>query len=363
MPVRVLLVDDSVMVRKRLREALSSAPQLEVVGSAASGAIALAQIPRLQPDVVTLDVEMPGMDGIQTLKQIRKFYPKLPVIMLSTLTERGAAITLEALALGASDYLTPPSNTPTLSNALEQVRQELIAKIISLGSRSKPIVSVSLAPASRKSLCQRIDLVAIGVSTGGPNALAEVIPRLPADFPAPIVIVQHMPPLFTRLLAERLAAQSQILVHEAQAGAILQAGHAWIAPGDYHLALARNGSGIALRLTQEAHENSCRPAVDVLFRSVAQIYGPGALAIIMTGMGSDGARGAAQIREAGGEIFVQDEASSVVWGMPGAVVEAGVADKICPLDQLATEIIRRVRIGRALAAAASSPADATKRSS
>jgi two-component system chemotaxis response regulator CheB len=349
-PIRLLVVDDSVVVRKVICEALGSEPAIEVVGTAASGAIALAKIPLLNPDVITLDIEMPGLNGLETLAEIRKLYPKVRVIMFSTLTERGATVTLEALALGASDYLTKPSNTGSMAAARDQVRQELVAKILCLVSwqvRSVPRPVIS--PVHRRPTGQQIDIVAIGTSTGGPNALAEVIPRLPNDFPVPVVVVQHMPPLFTRLLAERLSSRSTLLVHEGQAGKTLEPGHAWIAPGDYHMTVAKKGTGVVLNLNQEPPENSCRPAVDVLFRSVAQIYGPTVLGVVMTGMGSDGARGALHIREAGGEIVVQDEASSVVWGMPGAVVSAGVADMICPLQEISQEIVRRVASSRARA--------------
>jgi len=362
LPVRVLVVDDSVVVRKLLSEALASSPDVKLAGTASSGTIALAKIPQLNPDVITLDIEMPGLDGIQTLTEIRKLYPKLPVIMFSTLTERGAAITLEALARGASDYMTKPSNSESLAGAMEQVRKELVAKIVSLTSRSR---GTSAAPRSQaRSLVrttsgnQRIDILAIGTSTGGPNALAEVIPHLPGDFPVPVVVVQHMPPLFTRLLAERLNSQSALAVQEGEAGKTLMPGQVWIAPGSYHMTVARKGAGVALNLNQDPPENSCRPAVDVLFRSVAQTYGPNVLGVVMTGMGADGARGAAHIRDAGGEILVQDEASSVVWGMPGAVVEAGAADKICPLLEISSQIVHRVTSSRSQALRAQAPAGA-----
>jgi len=347
-PVRVLIVDDSVVVRKLLCEALASSAEISVAGTASSGAIALAKIPQLNPDVITLDIEMPGLNGIQTLVEIRKLYPKLPVIMFSTLTERGAAITLEALSLGASDYATKPSNSASLANAMEQVRQELLAKIISLTGRTRYAKPVPTIPAPKARVGgQRIDILAIGTSTGGPNALAVVIPHLPGDFPVPVVVVQHMPPLFTRLLADRLNSCSPLSVREGEAGKVLEPGQVWIAPGNYHLTVAPKGTQVVLNLNQDPPENSCRPAVDVLFRSVSQVYGPNVLGVVMTGMGSDGTRGARHIREVGGEIMVQDEASSVVWGMPGAVVSAGAADKICPLQEISQEIVRRVTSGRA----------------
>jgi two-component system chemotaxis response regulator CheB len=346
-PVRVLIVDDSVVVRKLLSEALSASADLEVAGTASGGAIALAKIPQVNPDVVTLDIEMPGLDGIQTLVEIRKLYPKLPVIMFSSLTERGAAITLEALSLGASDYATKPSNSESAAQAIDQVREELVAKIISLARR--PIHPQSPARGSapkRDRSGQRIDVVAIGTSTGGPNALAAVIPQLPEDFPVPVVVVQHMPPLFTRLLSERLDSLSAVGVHEGEEGRRLEPGLVAIAPGGHHMTLARKGKDIVLALNEDPPENSCRPAVDVLFRSVAQVYGANVLAVVLTGMGADGLRGSQWIREAGGEVFVQDEASSTIWGMPGAVFSAGLANEIYPLDRVAAEMVRRVNTGQ-----------------
>jgi two-component system chemotaxis response regulator CheB len=189
---------------------------------------------------------------------------------------------------------------------------------------------------------QRIDILAIGTSTGGPNALAEMVPGLPGNFPVPVVVVQHMPPVFTRLLAERLNARSPLSVHEAVAGARLEPGHVWVAPGNYHMTVVRKGREVVLDLNQDPPENSCRPAVDVLFRSVAHTYASHSLAVVMTGMGSDGMRGARSIHDAGGQILVQDEATSVVWGMPGSVAGLGLADQIRPLKQIAPEVVRRV---------------------
>src|SRR5579864_1965544 len=221
-PVRVLVVDDSVVVRKLVCEALASSPEVSVAGTAFNGVTALEKIPQLNPDVITLDIEMPGMNGLQTLEEIRKRYPKLPVIMFSTLTERGASITLEALSLGASDYVTKPTNSESLASAMEQVRRELVAKILCLGLRRPAQAQYQSGRARASNAGQRIDLLAIGVSTGGPNALAKVIPSFPADLPVPVVIVQHMPPLFTHLLAERLNSQSKLPVREAEAGKPLE---------------------------------------------------------------------------------------------------------------------------------------------
>jgi two-component system chemotaxis response regulator CheB len=354
--IRILVVDDSVVVRRMVSDALASDPQLEIAGTAANGKIALAKIPQVNPDIVILDVEMPELDGIGTLVGIRKSLPALPVIMYSTLTQRGAEATLDALSKGATDYVTKPSNVGSAAQGLECIRTQLIPKIKAicvrvLGFPSSPLATTvasktilpRLAPPRRE---ERIDIVAIGVSTGGPNALAILMPTFPPDFPVPVVIVQHMPPVFTRLLAERLAAKSQIGVEEGYMGAVLEPGCAWIAPGDYHMVVAGDNHRVLLRTHQGSPENSCRPAVDVLFRSVADVYKSHALAVEMTGMGQDGLRGCEHIREFGGQILAQDQATSVVWGMPGFVANAGLADRVLPLDQLGMEIIRRVRNGR-----------------
>lgn len=355
--IRILVVDDSVVVRRMVSDALASDPQLEIAGTAANGRIALAKIPQVNPDIVVLDVEMPELDGIGTLVEIRKSLPALPVIMYSTLTQRGAEATLDALSKGATDYVTKPSNVGSAAQGLECIRTQLIPKIKAICGRilrlqfpslpASTVASKTLPP--RLPIAhgeERIDIVAIGVSTGGPNALAELIPTLPHDLPVPVVIVQHMPPVFTRLLAERLAAKSQISVQEGSMGAVLTPGCAWIAPGDQHMVVASDRHQVILQVHQGPPENSCRPAVDVLFRSVAEVYKAHALAVEMTGMGQDGLRGCERIREMGGQILAQDQETSVVWGMPGFVVNAGLADKVLPLDQLGLEILRRLRYGR-----------------
>ena len=349
--IRILVVDDSVVIRRLLSDTLSGDPALEVVATASNGRIALAKIPLLKPDLITLDVEMAVMNGLETLAALRKSYPKLPVIMFSTLTERGAAATLDALSLGASDYATKPSHTGSPAVAIERIRSELIPKIKALCGAA-PLKLLPL-PGCRPALKDRlrfpppIGIVAIGTSTGGPNALAEVFPRIPNDFPVPIVVVQHMPPIFTRLLAERLASRSAIPVAEGRTGVVLSPGLAWIAPGNFHMKVIRAGVDWRLNLSQGPQENSCRPAVDVLFRSVAAAYGANVLGVVMTGMGSDGVLGSQDIREAGGDVIIQDEASSVVWGMPGLVHASGLDDAAYPLDQLAAEITRRVVQSRA----------------
>lgn len=359
LPIRVLIVDDSSVIRKVLCEALAADAALQVVGSAANGHIALAKIPQVNPDLITLDVEMPEMNGLETLAELRKIYPRIPVIMFSSLTERGASATLDALALGASDYVTKPTYTGSLDVTLSQIREQLIPKIKALCSsrlakQTLPGARAEISPAVAAGLPRepaRVEIVAIGTSTGGPNALAQVIQEIPADFPVPIVIVQHMPALFTRLLANRLNDRSAITVEEGKPGEVLKPGQAWIAPGNFHMIVERQGFSVRLALNEGPPENSCRPAVDPMFRSVAKTFGPGVLGIVLTGMGSDGVNGAQHIREGGGHVFVQDEASSIVWGMPGQVVAAGLADATYSLAAMAQEITRRVALKRTLPSA------------
>jgi two-component system chemotaxis response regulator CheB len=355
-----LVVDDAVVMRKLITEALSRNTELEVVGVAANGKIALQKIPQINPDILTLDVEMPEMDGLATLREVRKLYPKLPVIMFSTLTEKGASATLDALSLGASDYVTKPANVGGVSEGMVRLQEELIPKIKvhcrhiqSIRPTGQGLNIVLPRPASVMSVSPRsgpIELVCIGTSTGGPNALAEVFAQLPEHFPVPIVMVQHMPPLFTAMLAERLTAHSAVPCHEGTEGMVVRAGHAYIAPGGKHMEVKRSGTRTILHLHEGTPENSCRPAVDVLFRSAPETCSGPVLGVIMTGMGQDGLRGCEIIREHGGQVVAQDEASSVVWGMPGYVAKAGYANRILPLDQIAGEISRRVREGRTQAA-------------
>ena len=362
-PIKVLVVDDSVVVRRLVARVLEADPAVEVVGSAANGRIALAKIAQLAPDVVTLDIEMPELDGLATLAELRPRWPRLPVIMFSTLTERGAEATLEALSLGASDYVTKPTGLHNPAEAMAAVQAELVPRIKALHGRRllsrmphSPAPTVEVTPAlpavkaPARPADARIDVVAIGVSTGGPNALADLLPALPGTLPVPIVIVQHMPPVFTRMLANRLNGRCALKVIEAEGGELLLPGRVHIAAGGQHLALVRQGTSVVTVATDDPPENSCRPAVDVLFRSVANLYGSGALSVVLTGMGQDGLRGAEAIRVAGGQVLAQDEASSVVWGMPGFVARAGLADAVLPLDALAAEIGRRVAVGRSLPA-------------
>jgi two-component system chemotaxis response regulator CheB len=357
--IRVLVVDDAAVVRRIVSDVLSADPEIEVVGTAANGRLALAKLPLLAPDLITLDLEMPELDGLGTLVELRKSQPRLPVIMFSTLTERGAVATLEALACGASDYVTKPTHVGSVALAEERVREELIPKIRALAGRvilpTRAARPVAPERPPRPLLPRRVDLLAIGVSTGGPNALAEILPALPAEFPLPIVIVQHMPPVFTRFLADRLASLCRVAVREGEEGGLVQPGVAWIAPGNYHMVLRREAEEIRLHLTDDPHENSCRPAVDPLLRSAAELYGHRALALILTGMGHDGLLGAERIHQAGGQIVAQDEASSVVWGMPGAVVTAGLAHRVLPLADVAPDLVQRAGVGRLTRLPSSAP--------
>jgi two-component system chemotaxis response regulator CheB len=359
-----MVVDDAVVFRRLVANELADDPALEVVGTAANGRIALAMMPQVNPDLVILDIEMPEMDGLATLKELRKTYPRLPVIMFSAFTERGAVATLDALALGATDYFTKPTSVGGQEASLQVIQEKLIPEIKALFAGNRATVpaqsgccapgaigaspSQSRAPSPRPAAARGgpIEVVAIGASTGGPNALAAVFRRLPASFPVPIVMVQHMPPMFTRLLAERLSAEFPIRVAEGGPGCVLQPAHAWIAPGNYHMRITRNGSHVSTELDQGPPENSCRPAVDVLLRSVAATYGPNSLTVILTGMGQDGLRGCEAVHEAGGQILVQDEASSVVWGMPGYVARAGLAGQVLPVSEIGDEIVRRVQQDR-----------------
>jgi two-component system chemotaxis response regulator CheB len=359
--VRVLVVDDSTVVRRYLTNVIATDPGLEIVGTAANGAIALQKLALLEPHVVTMDIEMPEMSGLEALKAIRRTHPTLPVIMVSSLTERGAVATLEALSLGATDYVTKPSGLSSAGDSeKDNFVRDLLPKLKGLGTRRGAGATASAAlraPAPARvqpapSRNARIEVVTIGISTGGPNALAELIPALPADFPVPILIVQHMPPLFTKLLAERLASKASIRVREGTAGEPLTAGSVIIAPGNQHMVVERSAAGYQIGLNLGPLENSCRPAADVLFRSASEVYGAGVLAVVMTGMGQDGLHGCEAVRERGGQVFVQDEKSSIVWGMPGFVAEAGLADEILPLNQLAPAIVRTVRVGRDSARAA-----------
>ena len=348
--IRVLIVDDSVVACRALADAVASDPALEVAGTALSGHIALRKLPLVHPDIVMLDIDMPEMDGLQTLGEIRKVHPRLPVIICSGLAEKGNSYTMKALLGGASDYVTKPKHVATRDAAMEAFRRELIGKIKAQcphTSAAAAAESWSAAAAEASSPpAQAIDCVAIGISTGGPKALIEVVPHLPADFPVPILVVQHMPADFTKAFAANLGRHAKLAVEEGRDGARPGRGQIWIAPGGSHMRAVRRGTRLELELTADPPVNSCRPSVDVLFQSLREACGPRLLGVVMTGMGQDGLVGARAIREAGGRIYAQDEASSVVWGMPGAVVKAGLADRILPLPDIARSLAAAARKGR-----------------
>jgi len=380
---RVLIVDDSAVMRALLRSVVGCDQRLEVAGAASDGASALRALDSLRPDLILLDVEMPGMDGVSTLKQLKARGSRIPVIMCSSLTHRGAKVTIEALAGGAADYVAKPSGQPSRDAAVQALAQDLVPKILALtagatggqaaGPPHAPSAAFSPAPwaASRapveskgllpgqyalppgvavaqpgKSGLTAVltppSVVLIGVSTGGPAALDVVLPAIPGNFPLPILIVQHMPELFTKMLAERLNTRCAMRVQEAVAGEPIRGGTIYIARGDWHLEVSAGGPP-ALRLTQEAPENHCRPAADVLFRTGVAAYGARTLGVVLTGMGYDGLAGSRLIREAGGTVLAQDQATSAVWGMPGAVAQAGLAHRVLPLNEIAMEILRLTR--------------------
>jgi two-component system chemotaxis response regulator CheB len=375
-------------MRTLLRSVVSSDSRLEVAGTASDGLNALQSLDSLRPDLVLLDVEMPGMDGLKTLKQMKARGKSIPVIMCSALTQRGAKVTIEALASGAADYVAKPSGQSSREAAIQTLARDLVPKILALTAHAtaapgqafgqasafpprglnstvqalpvavKPIVPPSGLSFSSSLLPQILPpqsintvppaVVLIGVSTGGPAALDILLPKLPASFPVPILIVQHMPEIFTRLLAERLNSRCPMRVCEATSGEPIRPGTIYIAKGDWHMEIdspeSRPGGPSPhvplIRLTQVPPENHCRPAVDVLFRTGVAHYGPRVLGVVLTGMGYDGLAGSRIIREHGGTIIAQDQPTSAVWGMPGAVAHAGLAHRILPLQAIAPEILR-----------------------
>jgi two-component system chemotaxis response regulator CheB len=351
---RVLIVDDSAVMRSLLRSVIGSDNGLELAGAAPDGKSALAAIESLRPDLVLLDVEMPVMDGLATLRQLRARNTRVPVIMCSSLTQRGAKVTVEALAVGASDYVAKPTGHADLGAASRALAQDLLPKIHALTSKDaapaaparRASVLSSIAPPSRLApMPTALSIMVVGVSTGGPAALDVLLPALPANFPLPVLVVQHMPEIFTQLLAERLAQRCSLRISEAAEGDPVRPGIIRIARGNWHLeviAAARPGQPNTLHLTQNPLENHCRPAADVLFRTAAQIYSSGVLAVVLTGMGSDGLAGARLIREQEGAVLAQDQATSTIWGMPGAVVRAGLAHRVLPLASIAPEILQLV---------------------
>lgn len=336
---RVLVVDDSVVCRRLVSSILSQEEGVEVVGTAPNGRIALDKVLQLDPDVVILDIEMPEMDGIAALTHMRRQHPRTKVLMYSVLTERGASATLEALSLGAADYATKPSKAPDHAEARRAVKEQLAPKVRALAATA-PHAS-TLPPPAAPSKAEDPRIVAIAASTGGPDALPELVSALPKGFPLPVVVVQHMPPVFTKLFARRLDGRLPLPVAEAADGMKLLGGRVYLAPGDHHLEV-RKGLLVTHRA---APVHSCRPAADLLFHSVAAEYGPAAVAVVLSGMGRDGCAGAEEIRKKGGRVFAQEPGSCAVFGMPRHVIEAGIAERIAAPKGLGAELARLVLEG------------------
>lgn len=345
--IKVLVVDDSAFMRKAISNMLSSDPGITVIGTARDGEEAIDQIPRLKPDVVTLDVEMPKMGGLETLKVIMARFP-LPVLMLSSLTTEGAHETLKALELGALDFI--PKNLEDLSLNIIKIQEDLVAKVKAIARQKLKVRPASsgihhqpVTPSGPRLYSGKVALIAIGVSTGGPKALQDVLPLFPADFPLPILVVQHMPKGFTGPFAERLNQLSKLSVKEAEHGELIKAGTAYIAPGGLHMkAIRKKITEASIELTELPAQLLHKPSVDVMMLSVAESFSGRCLGAIMTGMGSDGLEGMKAIKKGGGKTVAQDEESCVVYGMPKAVVDAGIADKVVPLSKMTVEIINMV---------------------
>ncbi len=373
-PARVLIVDDSSLVRRTLASLVDEDESFEVVGMAANGQIGLRMVKSKNPDIVILDVEMPGMSGIEVLRVLTLEHPDVSVVMFSAHSDAGASVTMDALMSGASDYVSKPSKTRGLDDARNRIRVELLPKLRGLiktrfttappppAPHAPPIAAPAAArpplrpqnaadagtPIPRvKRLGRPADLVAVGSSTGGPEALATVLSSIEEPLPVPMVITQHMPAVFTRALAARLSDRTGHNVKEAAGGEVLCPGDVYIAPGGQHLLVQPQSNNLVLTLHDGPPENSCRPAVDVMLRSIASLPGCSALVVILTGMGRDGLNGCRSLKRRGAEILAQDEATSVVWGMPGYVVREGIADCALPIDRIGAAIIERTLRGGA----------------
>ncbi len=369
--IKVLVTDDSAVIRRLVADVINNEPGLSVVGIAENGRRAVELANELRPDVVTLDVEMPVMNGLEAVAALRREHPRLPIVMFSTLTVEGGAATLEALSLGASDFVAKPSGPGGLTGARAQVRGSLIPKLLALGARAARVSPGApglpavrprgASPAPRQA--QRVDCVVVAVSTGGPRALEDIVPAIPREIGVPILVVQHMPPTFTRLLAERLDRAANVHVREAVAGEPVLAGNVYIAPGGRHLEVARVGTKVVTVLNDAPPEHSCRPSADPLFRSAVAVFGSHVCGFVLTGMGTDGSGGAQAIADAGGLVIAQDEETSVVWGMPGTVVRAGLAQRVLPLAEVVPELVRRTAIGRPAVRPTVRPAELRARTS
>jgi two-component system chemotaxis response regulator CheB len=374
-PIRVMVVDDSAVIRGLITRALEADPAIQVVATVANGQLAIGQLGRTDMDVIVLDIEMPVMDGLTALPGLLKAAPDVKIIMASTLTQRNAQVSLEALQKGAADYIPKPSSTGEIHGSAD-FKRDLIEKVKALGrarrdrrdrnkaagipeTRPQPTAATRAAtaagmpPSARPSLLSPQtplqfravsrtvpQIVAIGSSTGGPQALFTVLSALPANLRLPIVITQHMPATFTTILAEHIQRTAKRPCAEGVDGQALEAGRIYLAPGDNHMKIETHGTQKIVRLTKEPPENFCRPSVDPMFRSLAAAFGPAVLGVVLTGMGSDGSKGGKVLVEAGGTVIAQDEASSVVWGMPGAAAMSGICAAVLPLDKIAPEIAK-----------------------
>jgi two-component system chemotaxis response regulator CheB len=350
-PIRVMVVDDSVVVRKLVSDLLSAEPDIQVVGTAVHGRAALAKLNNLRPDVITMDLEMPEGDGLQAVRAIRARQRSLPIVLLCGATTRDTSAVLDALAAGADDYVTKPADMRSSQHALAALRDELVPRIRALTGRGTRSIRTGAStgvpvptapPAARKPP----EVLVIASSTGGPEALATVVPALPATLPVPVLIVQHMPALFTQQFAARLDRLSPLDVAEAADGEALVPGTVRLAPGDRHLTVRGAGGVRRLALDDTPPENYCRPSADRLFRSAVRAFHGSVLAVVLTGMGADGCAGAREIRRSGGTVLAQDRPSSVVWGMPRAVADAGLADEVVALDRVAERICRQLAASR-----------------
>lgn len=342
--IKVLVVDDSAVIRGLWCKLIDGIVDMNVVGTAVNGAAALEFLKRNSIDIVILDLEMPEMDGLTALPIMLNRHPKIKVIIASALTTKGSEMAINALTLGASDYIAKPTSL-SLSNGVKEVSEELLKKIrmlvpVPAYKENHSAKKISASPITGK---ENFKAMVIGTSTGGPNALAVVLKSLPSTFDLPIFIVQHMPAYFIVALAERITRETKRPCQVAVDGKKVENGVIYIAPGDFHMVVEKSGNTIFLNLNKEPAENFCRPAVDPLFRSAAKIYGAELLAVILTGMGEDGKRGCEEVQKYGGTILAQDEASSVVWGMPGAVARAGLATAVLALGDISTYVEKIVR--------------------
>lgn len=357
MALKVMVVDDTIFYRKIIKDVLETLPDIEVVGTVNSGVLALGRIPSLKPDVLTLDVEMPGMNGLQVLEQIRKNHPAIECIMISSKTQEGSEATIKALELGAFDFIAKPDNESVQANL--DYLSDALGKMLGLLSRQRSIkdllrkhptpVKAPMIPAAPAVLkpfrrSEKSAVVAIGVSTGGPNALAQILPQLPGNLNVPILLVQHMPPLFSASLAKSLAKKCSLKVKEAEDGEPVVINTVYVAAGGKQMKVT-SGAGYSkiIRITDDPPENNCKPSVDYLFRSVAKEYGSKTTCVVLTGMGVDGKLGVTVSKAAGGFTIAQDAATSVIYGMPKAVIEAGLADVVAPLESIAEEILKTMK--------------------